>query len=129
MVRRPSRAALAAVLVLVAQGEPLLADQPAADTKHGRQRIDLANGWVLVVWWGADEIGPLAEAFSPQGEHWAYGCDRWPNWAAGPDAVVLDPLVHLISSEQRLAIAARLQNCCCWPRPETRAGVFVAAAL
>jgi hypothetical protein len=120
---------LAVVLATVAQGEPLLADQPAADVPYGRQRIDLANGWMMAVWWGADEIGPLAEAFSPEGEHWIYGCDRWPDWNAGPDAVPLDPLTHLVSAEQRLAIAARLRDCCCWPQPEDQVGSFVPASL
>ncbi len=49
---------------------------------------------------------------------WTYGCDRWPDWSAGPDAVVLDPLVHLLEPEQRQRLQARLETCSCWPAPD-----------
>ena len=112
----PSRAALAAVLVQAAEGEPLLADRPALD--WGLQRIDLANGWSLRIWWHHGQIGPLHGALAPDGGCWTWGCDRWPDWLAGPDAVVLDPLEHLITPEQREQLRQRLLACSCWPEPD-----------
>jgi hypothetical protein len=70
----PSRAALAAVLVQAAEAEPLLADRPALDVGWGLQRIDLANGWSLHIWWHHGQMGPLHGALPPMA-------------AAGPGAV------------------------------------------
>jgi len=112
----PSRAALAAALAQAAEGEPLLADRPALD--WGLQRIDLANGWSLRIWWHHGQIGPLHGALAPDGGCWTWGCDRWPDWLAGPDAVVLDPLEHLITPEQREQLRQRLLTCTCWPEPD-----------
>ena len=115
----PSRATLAAVLAQAAESERLLADRPAADIYWGLQRIDLANGWTLRVWWLPEQqLGPLHAAHAPDGGYWTWGCDRWPDWDAGLDAVVLDPLQHLITSEQRERLRQRLLNCSCWPAPE-----------
>lgn len=108
---------LAAVLAQAAEAEPLLADRPVAEIGHGLQRVDLANGWQLVVWWVGGELGPLHQASGPRGERWSYGCDRWPDWLAGPAAVVLDPLVHLLEPGHREQLAARLRVCSCWPAP------------
>ena len=115
----PSRAALAAALAQAADSEPFLADQDVARLGWGVQRVDLASGWVLLVWWkpGA-ELGPLSAARAPDGGEWTYGCDRWPDWNAGPEAVVLDPLTHLITPEQRARLRERLLNATCWPAPE-----------
>jgi hypothetical protein len=115
----PSRAALAAVLAQVAEGEPLLADHMPDENDWVTQRIDLASGWSLWVHWVP---GPIMErlfaAQAPDGARWTYGCDRWPDWNAGPAAVVLDPLQHLITPEQRERLRQRLLNCRCWPEPD-----------
>jgi len=113
----PSRAALAAVLVQAAEGEPLLADRPVSNA-GGAQRIDLANGWSLRIWWHHGRISHLHGALAPDGGCWTWGCDRWPDWNAGPDAVVLDPLTHLITPEQREQLRQRLLTCNCWPARE-----------
>ena len=114
----PSRAALAAVLVQAAESEPLLADRPVSDAGC-TQRVDLANGWTLRIGWGpGPQMHPLLGALSPGGDCWTYGCDRWPDWNAGPDAVVLDPLTHLITPEQREQLRQRLLTCNCWPERE-----------
>lgn len=114
----PTRAVLAAVLAQAADSEPLVADRPVAEISHGLQRVDLANGWQLVIWWVGGRMGPLHQASGPQGEQWTYGCDRWPDWSAGPEAVALDPLVHLLEPEQRQRLQGRLEICSCWPAPD-----------
>jgi hypothetical protein len=60
----------------------------------------------------------LSSATAPDGGHWSYGCDRWPDWNAGPDAVVLDPLTHLITAEVREQLRRRLLAGNCWPERE-----------
>ena len=115
----PSRAALAAVLVQAADGAPLLANRPVPACDWATQRVDLANGWSLWVWWEPDlRMGRLDAARTPDGGSWTYGCDRWPDWNAGPAAVTLDPLQHLITPEQRERLRQRLLTCNCWPEPE-----------
>ena len=84
----PSRDALAALLNQAAEGEPLLADRPVAEVGWGSQRIDFANGWRLCVWWlPGERLDRLWAASAPDGGCWTYGCDRWPDWQAGPGAV------------------------------------------
>ena len=115
----PSRAALAAVLIQAADGEPLLANRPVDPIDWCTQRVDLQNGWSLWVWWDPDAVMAfLGYAVAPNGTIWSYGCDRWPDWNAGPAAVVLDPLTHLISPEQRERLRQRLLTCRCWPEPD-----------
>ena len=115
----PSRAALAVVLVGVVEGEMLLADRDVPACDWATQRVDLQNGWSLWIWWTPDrEMGPLLSALAPDGAIWSYGCDRWPDWNAGPAAVTLDPLRHLITPEQRARLRQRLLTCNCWPEPE-----------
>jgi hypothetical protein len=60
----------------------------------------------------------LWAATAPDGARWQFGCDRWPDWDAGSDAVVLNPLTHLITPEQRERLRHRLLTCSCWPEPE-----------
>ena len=60
----------------------------------------------------------LSDAWALNGAHWTSGCDRWPDWNAGPAAVVLDPLTHLISPEHRERLRQRLLTCRCWPEPD-----------
>ena len=113
----PTRPALAAVLAQAAEAEPLLADRPAA--AGWCQRIDLANRWSLWVWWLADDqLDRLWAAKAPDGGRWSYACDRWPDWNAGPGAVPLEPLDHLITPEQRERLRQRLLTCSYWPEPE-----------
>ena len=115
---RPTREALAAVLTAAAAGAPLVADRPVAEVRWGVQRVDMASGWQLAIWWHADGLmGPLHGAVAPDGGEWTFGCDRWPDWLAGPDAVVLDPIEHLLDGEQRERLRARLLACSCWPAP------------
>jgi hypothetical protein len=114
----PSRAALAAVLAQAAEGEPLLADRPVPACDWAKQQVDLANGWSLWIWWASDEKMSLSAARAPDGGYWTWGCDRWPDWNAGPDAVVLDPLQHLLTPEQRERLRQRLLTCSCWPEPD-----------
>ncbi len=116
---RPSRAVLAAVLARAAKGEPLLADRLPLEDDWITQRVDLASGWSLWVWWDPGAVMAfLGAATDPDGDHWTYGCDRWPDWNAGPAAVVLDPLTHLITPEQRERLRQRLLTCRCWPEPD-----------
>lgn len=115
----PSRAALAAVLAQAAEGEPLLADRPVPVDDWITQRADMANGWKLWIWWlPSGQLDRLWAATAPDGARWELGCDRWPDWGAGPDAVVLDPLTHLITPEQRERLRQRLLTCSCWPEPD-----------
>ena len=114
----PSRAALAAVLAQAADSEPLLLDRPirAAGCVC---RVDLANGWSLRINWTCGlRMGPLVGALSPDGGVWTWGCDRWPDWNAAAEAVVLDPLQHLLSAEQREQLRQRLLTCACHLEPE-----------
>ena len=115
----PSRAALSAVLVQAADGAPLLANRPVDPLDWCAQRVDLQNGWRLCVCWDSGAVmDRLIDAWAPDGAHWTYGCDRWPDWNAGPAAVVLDPLTHLITPEQRERLRQRLLTCRCWPEPD-----------
>lgn len=112
----PSRASLAAVLAQAADSEPLLADRPAS--VGACQQVDLANGWTLGLWWQHANAARLMTARAPDGACWTFGCDRWPDWNAGPEAVPLEPLRHLITPEQRARLQQRLLSCCCWPEPD-----------
>jgi hypothetical protein len=116
----PSRAALAAVLAQAAEPDcRLLADHMPAENDWTTQRIDLASGWILWVHWLPGlTMERLFAAQAPDGARWSYGCDRWPDWLAGPEAVVLEPLRHLLSDEQRQRLHQRLLTCSCWPEPD-----------
>ena len=114
-----SRAALAAVLARAAEDEPLLADQLPLSDDWTTQRIDLASGWILWIHWPPGRtMERLFAAQAPDGARWSYGCDRWPDWNAGPDAVVLEPLSHLLTDEQRERLRQRQLAGCCWPEPD-----------
>ena len=113
----PSRTSLAAVLAQAADGDPLLANRPPM--AGWAQRADLANGWSLWIWWiSDDEMDRLWAAKAPDGGCWTYGCDRWPDWNAGPEAAVLEPLRHLLTDEQRERLRQRLLTCSYWPEPD-----------
>jgi hypothetical protein len=112
----PSRATLATVLIQAAEGAWLVANDPGGDQRL--QRVCMANGWRLGVTWLPDDEPALLWATAPDGAHWSCGCDRWPDWGAGPDAVVLKPLQHLLTPEQREQLRQRLLSCSCWPKPD-----------
>ncbi len=116
---RPSHEEVAAVLRGIAAGAPWLADQEPAELQgaSGRQRVDAVGPggvWVLQFWWDWPVEGlyphlhALDEAACPAGRVWVRGCGRWPSWDAGPEAVVLDPLWHLLGEEERWRLAERL---------------------
>ena len=114
---RPTSHTVAAALVRAAAGEALLADRSVASAWWGLQRLDTVSGWQLAVWWVRGELGPLHQAIDPDGLEWIHGCARWPDWSAGPEAVVLDPIEHLLTSEQRQQLEVRLRTARCWPAP------------
>lgn len=114
---RPSNEEVAAALIRVAEGEPFVADVQAPEP-DGVQQLDTLCGWRLAVWWRNGQLGPLHCATDPAGLLWVYGCARWPDWTAGPDAVVLDPIRHLLDEGQRQALAQRLRGAVCWPPVE-----------
>ena len=119
---RPTSHAVAAALVRAAAGEPLLADRRSTCDQLELQRVDLVSGWQLSIWWRDGRLGPLHQAIDPDGLEWTNGCARWPDWSAGPDAVALDPIEHLLSSDQRQQLEARLRDARCWPAPPVPTG-------
>jgi hypothetical protein len=114
----PHRDAIAAALVAVIGGAPFVADLPVDECQGRRQILELASGWRLEVRWWEGAMGPLEGAHAPGGGRWERGCDRWPDWLAGPDAELLDPIEHLLSAEQRDDLRQLLTTCVCWPLPE-----------
>ena len=120
---RPTSAIVAAALARASDSEPFLADRPAAACWWGIQTIDLLTGWQLAFWWVRGELGPLHRAIDPAGLEWIHGCARWPDWS--PGSVVLDPITHLLTSEQRQQLEARLRAARCWPpAPAPRGSVL-----
>jgi hypothetical protein len=119
---RPTSHAVAAALVRAAAGEPLLADRRSTCDQLELQRIDLVSGWQLAIWWRGGQLGPLHQAIDPDGLEWVHGCARWPDWPAGPESVVLDPIEHLLTSEQRQQLERRLRDARCWPAPPAPVG-------
>jgi hypothetical protein len=114
----PSGDAVAAALIAVASGAvPVEAWPVRADEPLDRQQVWAGDGWRFAVWWQLGGLYRLAVALAPGGARWEYGCGRWPDWLAGPDAVVLDPIHHLLTTEQRAQLRARLLNCTLRPRP------------
>jgi len=112
---RPTSHAVAAALARASDSEPFLADRPVAAIWWGIQTIDTVTGWQLSFWWVRGELGPLHRAIDPIGLEWIHGCARWPDWSAGPEAVALDPIQHLLTACQRQQLEARLRAACCWP--------------
>ena len=122
---RPTSAAVAAALARTSESEPFLADRQVAAIWWGLQTIDSVSGWQLTVWWVRGDLGPLHRAVDPAGLEWIHGCARWPDWQAGPESVVLDPIAHLLTSEQRQRLEHRLKAARCWPpAPMPRASVL-----
>ena len=119
----PTNAAVAAALIAAADGAPLLANLSGREISPSiispdLQWIDMASGWKLVIWWAGGSIGPLHRATAPDGASWTLGCARWPDWNAGPQAEVLDPIRHLLTPEQRERLRVRLLDCTCWPEQQ-----------
>jgi hypothetical protein len=114
---RPAHDAVAAALLRVAGGEAFLADLQPDETDHTLQRVCTVSGWQLAIWWHRGTMGPLHAATDPEGLQWCYGCGRWPGWDAGPDAVVLDPIRHLLTTDQRDQLREVLLAAVCWPPP------------
>jgi len=109
---------VAAALIAVASGAvPVEAWAVQADEILDRQQVWAGDGWRFAFWWRSGELYRLAVALAPDGGRWEYGCGRWPDWLAGPDAVVLDPVHHLLSCHQRAQLQARLLTCPLRPRP------------
>lgn len=109
---------MAAALIAVASGAvPVEAWPVRADEPLDRQQVWAGGGWRFAFWWRRGELHRLAVALAPGGARWEYGCGRWPDWLAGPDAVVLDPIHHLLTPEQRAQLQARLLSCPMRPRP------------
>ncbi len=114
----PRGDAVAAALIAVASGAVQIEAWPVrADEPLDRQQVWAGDGWRFVVWWQMGELHRLAVALAPGGARWEYGCGRWPDWLAGPDAVVLDPIHHLLTPAQRAQLQARLLECPQRPRP------------
>jgi hypothetical protein len=122
----PTGEQLAEVLLAAADGAILLADRPGRDIDSGHQRVDvlapaLGGLWRLLLWWDGrwwdpgDRLQRLSSAVAPGGGWWGYGCQRWPDWDAGPAAVILNPLQHLMSDGDRDRLRVRLLDCRCWP--------------
>ena len=88
-----------------------------ADELLNRQQVWASSGWRFAFWWQLGVLHRLAVALAPDGGRWEYGCSRWPDWLAGFDAVVLDPIPHLLIPEQRAQLQARLLTCPLRPRP------------
>jgi hypothetical protein len=108
----PSGDAVAAALIAVASGAvPVEAWPVRADEPLDRQQVWAGNGWRFAFWWQLGVLHRLAVALAPGGGRWEYGCGRWPDWTAGPDAVVLDPIHHLLTPEQHAQLQARLLEC------------------
>lgn len=117
---RPPSEAVAAALVRVANGEPALLHRPWQDNCGLPMLLwlDTLSRWRLAIWWTGETLGPLHWAADPAGLQWLHGCGRWPGWDAGPDAVVLDPIAHLLTAEQRTQLQAVVLALPCWPEPE-----------
>lgn len=112
---RPASEDVAAALIRIADGEAFLSDLRPDETDHHLQVIDAISGWQLAVWWVRGQMGPLHAAVDPAGLQWVYGCGRWPDWCAGPEAVPLDPIAHLLTAEQRASLRMVLLSATCWP--------------
>ena len=95
---------------LASGDDPAVVNRSVEDLGWGLQSIRLVSGWRLRVWWLDDgTMGPLSGAKAPDGRTWVLGCDRWPDWLAGSQSEVLDPLQHLVTPLDRLAITELLR--------------------
>lgn len=116
---RPTREALAAALrQVVDPAQVITVDQTPDETGSYQQQLVTVAGWRLLIMWREGAILHLSQAWGPGGFHWSYGCDRWPDWTAGPEAVPLCPIKHLLAPLERAALQARLLAEPCTPSPQ-----------
>ena len=116
---RPPREALVEVLRRVADpGQAIRADFTPDESSSYQQQQVTVPGWRLLIMWREGTILHLSQAWGPSGVHWEYGCDWWPDWAAGPDAVPLCPVGHLLTPLERAALERRLLAEPCTPPPQ-----------
>lgn len=116
--RRPSRQDLIKILRQAADHEVAIsADINLVDAPMWAVQTVRFNGWRLAILWHGDKIDHLSTTDDPLGRHWSYGCDRWPNWEAGPDSLPLCPIRHLLTSAERQALEARLLTTPADPEP------------
>ena len=119
---RPTRQALVEALRRVADlGQAITVDQTPDETGSYQQQLVTVPGryapygWRLLIMWREGAILHLSQARGPGGVHWSYGCDRWPDWTAGPEAVPLCPIGHLLAPLERVALQRRLLTEPCTP--------------
>ena len=116
---RPTREALAAALrQVIDPAQSIAVDQTPDETGSYQQQLGTVVGWRLLVMWREGVISHLSQAWGPGGTHWEYGCDRWPDWAAGDDSLFLCPIRHLLTFQERAALQARLLGEPCTPPPQ-----------
>jgi hypothetical protein len=106
---RPSRQDLMAILRQAADPGVAInvSIRPTITSSWQLQTVRVA-GWSLAILWHGNKIDHLSTTDDPLGRHWSYGCDRWPNWEAGPDSVPLCPIRHLLTAAERRALESRL---------------------
>ena len=106
---RPTREALAAALrQVIDPAQPIAVDSTPDETGSYQQQQVTVPGWRLWIMWREGAISHLSQAWGPGGVHWSYGCDWWPDWTAGPEAVPLCPIGHLLAPLERAALQRRL---------------------
>jgi len=114
---RPTREALVEALRQVADPAQVIAvDSTPDETGSYQQQLVTVLGWRLLIMWREGTISHLSQAWGP-GVHWAYCCDRWPNWAVA-QAVPLCPIRHLLPPLERAALERRLLTEPCTPPPQ-----------
>ncbi len=118
----PIHVELRAALITAATDSRLEAHALPHVIGYGSQRVKSNGcGWRFIFWWddrwwdSKPKLDGCYLAIGPDGQRWEYGADRWPSWDAGPDAVPLQPLRHLLNGEEFEQLRARLLGCACWP--------------
>lgn len=116
---RPTREALVAALrQVIDPGQAITVDSTPDETGSYHQQLATVPGWRLLIMFRHGAILHLSQAWGPGGVRWSYGCDRWPDWGAGHDAVPLCPIRHLLPPLERAALQARLLAEPCTPPPQ-----------
>ena len=115
---RPTREALVEALRRAADpGQAIRVDFTPDESGSYQQQQVTVPGWRLLIMWREGSILHLSQAWGPGGVHWEYGCDRWPDWTAGPEAIFLCPIAHLLTLMERAAMERRLLAEHCTPPP------------
>ena len=116
---RPTREALAdALRQVIDPAQAIRVDSTPFETSTYQQQLVTVPGWQLLIMFRHGTISHLSQAWGPNGVHWACGCDRWPDWTAGTDAVLLCPIRHLLTPLERAALERRLLAEPCTPPPQ-----------